>query len=131
MDWSTVGLVHVFGSEIVPSSAYDVAAVGENCDAANESNYSAVLTVSTGMWGDVVASFQQPSPASRTQPNFTDISAIVSKYRGANGAAIVARAMLQPNTPDPGAPIGFSDISACVNAYKGGAYPYSGPSSCP
>lgn len=130
-DWSTVGLMQVFGSEIIPSSVYDVAAVGENCDPANESNYSAVLTVSTGMWGDVAEQFQQPFPASRTQPNFGDIAAIVSKFKAANGAASVARAMLQPNTPNPGVPIGFADISACVSAFKGAAYPYPGPSPCP
>jgi hypothetical protein len=130
-DWSTVGLIHVFGSEIVPSSVYDVAAVSENCDPGNESNYSDVLTVSTGMWGDVDAAFQQPSPASRTQPDIADVSAIVDKFKTVNGAAIVARAMLQPNTLDPAAPIGFSDISACVDAFKGVAYPYPGPSSCP
>ena len=130
-DWSTVGLIHVFGSEIVPSSAYDVAVVGEHCDPANESNYSAVLTVSTGMWGDVAASFQQPWPASRTQPDIADVSAIVDKFKAANGAAIVARAMLQPDAPNPNASISFSDISACVDAFKGVAYPYPGPSPCP
>ncbi len=130
-DWSTVGLIHLFGPEIVPSSRYEVALIGEGCDPSSVVNYSVPLTVETGMWGDVAAPFQSPSPASRTQPDISDVAAIVDKFKSAPGAAIVARAMLQPNTPNPMLEINFADVSAAVDAFKGFAYPYPGPTDCP
>jgi hypothetical protein len=126
-DWSTVGLVHIYGAEIVPSATYDVQAVA--CDTAVEANYSPVLTVKTAKWGDIVDPFSPPSPT--TQPDFGDISAVVDKFRSDPTAPIKARAQLHPNIPIPSASIDFSDISSCVEAFRGGAYPYAGPAACP
>jgi hypothetical protein len=131
MDWGTAGLVHIFGSEIMPSSEYDLAVISPDCDTANETNYSAALNVRTGIWGDIADPIQQPAPALRTQPDFGDLSALVEKFRALPTAPIVARSMLQPNIPNPAMQVNFSDISACVDAFRGAAYPFSGPAPCP
>ena len=131
-DWSTVGLLHVTGSEIVPSSSYEVENLAANC-AGNEGGCSAVsvpLQIATTRWGDVVSAFQLPTPPA-TQPDFTDIGAMVNKFKSAPGAPIKARAMLAGYglrgliniTPD----LGFGHISACVDAFKGLPYWYAGP----
>ncbi len=126
-DWSTVGLIHIYGSEIVPSAMYDVQAVA--CDTGIEANFSPALTVMTAKWGDIVDPFNPPSPT--TQPDFGDISALVDKFRSDPSAPIKARAQLQPNIPNPSSSIDFSDISNGVDAFRGVAYPYAGPASCP
>ncbi len=130
-DWSTTGLLHLFGSEVLPSSTYEITLITEGCDPGTAGNFSAPLIVKTGLWGDVAPSFQLPSPAARNQPDFGDISALVDKFKAVAGAPIAARAILQPNTVNPGAPVSFSDISSCVDAFKGLAYPYPGPANCP
>ena len=126
-DWSTVGVLQVYGAEIVPGAEYDIQAV--SCDPGNEAYFSPPLTVLTSRWGDVVDPFNPPSPTQ--QPDISDISAVVDKFKGASGAVIKARAQLHPNVPDPSASVDFADISACVDAFKGQSYPFSGPSNCP
>ncbi len=126
-DWSTVGTLNIFGSEIVPSAVYEVQAVA--CDPNVEANFSSALTVLTSAWGDIVDPFNPPSATA--QPDFADISAMVDKFKALPGAPIKARTQLHPNVPDPAASIDFTDISDCINAFKGLAYPYAGPSSCP
>jgi hypothetical protein len=133
-DWSTVGLLAVNGEAIVPSSSYNVEHLATSCQGqettaaclSGGANVSAALTIVTGRWGDVVAAFQLPTPPA-TQPDFTDIGALVNKFKSAPGAPIKARAMLAGNarglidiTPD----VGFGHIGADVDAFKGVPYPY-------
>lgn len=133
-DWSTVGLLHVTGSAIVPSSIYAVEHLAASCAGA-EAGCAAVstpLTIVTTRWGDVETPYNPPSPT--VQPDVTDIGALVNKFRSASGAPIKARASLA------GAPgntfgeithevlnvdFGFSHISACVDAFRGVPYPYA------
>ncbi len=133
-DWSTVGLLHLFGSAIVPSSVYAVENLAGSC-MGNESNCAAIsapLSVSTGRWGDVVDPFNPPSTTS--QPDFGDIGALVNKFKSAPGAPIKARALLAGTNAngeiDPTPDVGFTHISACVDAFKGFPYPYT-IASCP
>lgn len=129
-DWGALGVVHVYGAEIMPESSYTVQNIHQNCSAEllNEGNYSLPLNVATGKWGDVVAPFASGSGA---QPNFQDVSAIVAKFQGVPSAPIKARAQLQPNVPNPSAPVAFLDVSMAVSAFQGTLYPFSGPVSCP
>jgi hypothetical protein len=125
-DWSTIGLLYVTGSAVVPSSDYEVQLIAEGCDTLVEPNYSAPLKLSTTRWGDVVG-----TPFS--EPDFGDISALVSKYQSKPGAPIKARALLAGDANgvvDPAPNVSFSHISACVNAYKGLPYPYT-IATCP
>jgi len=124
-DWTGTGLLHVFSAGIVPSSDFAVQMVSDCCPAlTEEACYSEVLVGSTGQWGDVVLPFGGGS-----QPNFTDVSAIVDKFRGVATAVITARADLAPNVPDTVA--NFTDISIDVDAFRGFAYPFGGPQPCP
>jgi hypothetical protein len=124
-DWGSVGLLHVYGPEIAPSSTYEVRVVEPGCNPTTAG--STALSIDTRRWGDIVTPFS-PSPG---QPNFEDISALVSKFKSLPGAVIKARARLHPGLVDPDAPVGFLDIGACVEAYKAFAYSYSGLTTCP
>jgi hypothetical protein len=138
-DWSTIGLVHVTGTEIVPSSRYDVQLLDASCQGIEDTcgAISCALEINTTRWGDVTSPYNPPSPT--VQPDISDVSALVDKFRSAPGAPIKARALL---AGEPGNPFGeitpavlavdfsFSHISACVDAFRGLAYPYV-PRHCP
>ncbi|MEK7710522.1 MAG: hypothetical protein AAB341_01385 [Planctomycetota bacterium] len=139
-DWSTIPLLHVTGEAILPSSSFDVENLAFACQGQETSapclsggaNVSTPLAMATGRWGDVVTTFQLPTPPV-TQPDFGDIGALINKFKSAPGAPIKARAMLAGYglrgliniTPD----LGFGHISACIDAFKGLAYPYK-PGKC-
>jgi hypothetical protein len=130
-DWSTVGLVHVIGREIVPSSTYAVERLSGSC-LGNETNctlVSASLGLATMRWGDVDGPFNPPEKS--TQPDVSDISAIVNKFKNTPGAPIKVRAALSDDDPDLTQDIGFAQISDCVDAFKGQPFPYAGPATCP
>lgn len=132
-DWSTVGLLHVFGDAIVPSSSYRIETLAATC-LGQEDSCTAVSTpveLTTGRWGDVVAPFNPPNAT--VQPDVTDIGALVNKFSNAPGAPIKARAFLAGAPGNPFGQIthevinvdfGFSHISACVDAFRGVPYPY-------
>lgn len=129
-DWGSLGVVQVYGAEVMPESTYTVQHIHQNCETEllNEGNYSLPLTVFTAKWGDVVAPYAAQSPS---QPNFQDVSAIIAKFQGAPTAPIKARAQLQPNVPNPDSLINFTDVSSAVHAFQGQTYPFSGPTACP
>jgi len=133
-DWSAVSLLHVTGEAIVPSSAYEVQMIVQGCDTADEANYSAALTMVTTRWGDVETPFNPP--VSDRQPDTSDISALVNKFKSAIGAPIKARVLLAGgNTRGTMGPaeispdMSFTHISLCVDAFKGLPYPYK-PGKC-
>jgi hypothetical protein len=115
--------------EIVPSSVYEVQWITVGCQESSEVSFSSPLTISTTRWGDVEDPFNPPSPT--VQPDVSDISALVNKFRSAPGAPIKARALLSGNIPDPTFDLSFAHISDCVDAFRGQGYPYSGPGTCP
>ncbi|MEK6674279.1 MAG: thrombospondin type 3 repeat-containing protein [Planctomycetota bacterium] len=131
MDWSTVGPVHVYGAEIIPSSIYEVQVIDISCaEGLNiESHYSAPLTIATGKWGDVVAPFHVSGGTN--QPNFQDVAAVVNNFKDAPGAPINAFAQMGPNIPNPVGNVSFLDVAAVVSSFQGKSYPYAGPSHCP
>lgn len=128
-DWGSIGLLHVVGAEIVPSSVYEVQSIREGCHTASAFSYSSGLQIVTGRWGDVAAPFRPP--AESQQPDIGDISALVDKFRSAPGAPIKARSVLAGQTPNLTADLDFSHVSACVDAFRGLGYPFAGPTSCP
>jgi subtilisin family serine protease len=93
-DWSTVGLLHLTGSAIVPSSIYEVENLAALCLGVEAScvAVSAPLSFSTTRWGDVETPYNPPSTT--VQPDLGDIGALVNKFRSAPGAPIKARALL-------------------------------------
>lgn len=127
-DWGVEGTIHVYSDAIIPNASYAVQAIFDDCDLSRGCDYSPALSVETARWGDVAAPYFDPeSPTS--QPNFGDITAIVSKFKDDPGAIRKVFADLSPNSPD--AVVNFKDISDDVEAFKGNAYPYPGPSACP
>ncbi len=134
-DWSSLGLVHVLGSPIVPSSIYEVENVGASC-AGIEASCTAVsarLSISTTRWGDVEIPYNPPSTTA--QPDVGDIAALVSKFRSAPGGPIKARALLAGddafgNITSLNVDFGFGHIAACVDAFRGKPYPHT-IAACP
>jgi hypothetical protein len=133
-DWSTVGLLHVTGSAIVPSSIYEVEHLAASCAGAESTcaAVSAPLSVRTTRWGDVESPFNPPSAT--VQPDLADVSSLVNKFRDLPGARIKARALLAGVDPfgniDIGSDFSFTHIVVCVDAYRGKVYPHT-ISMCP
>ncbi len=136
-DWSTVGTLHVTGSGIAPSSAYEVRVFDGSCQGIESTcgNVSCPLALETTRWGDVEQPYNPPSTT--TQPDLGDVSAMVNKFKSTPGAPIKARTLLvgddafgniSPATMS--LDLGFSHIAACVDAFKGKPYPHT-IQSCP
>lgn len=128
-DWGSLGLIYVYGAEILPSAQYEIQAVNCACDDTFEMNFAEGLVVTTGRWADVTEPFSEVGGV--PQPNFIDINAVVGKYKGLLTAVFQGQAQLHGNALDPAAFVSFLDISDTVNAYKGFAYPFHGPCPCP
>jgi hypothetical protein len=125
-NWNAVGLLHVTGEAITPSSSYDIENVAASC-MGNEATCTAVsvpLTIVTARSGDVIIN---------GAANFPDIQSLVAKYQNKPGAPIKARAKMSAGDarglinimPD----VGFGDITVDVAAFQGKAYPYK-PGKC-
>lgn len=127
-DWGVVGMLHVYGEEVVPNSLYDVQVINEACSVTNEANYSSPLVVHTSRLGDVVEPFNPPTDTQ--QPTIADVLALVDKWLGAEGL-VKARAQLQPEFLNPSLSVGIADILIGVDSWLGAAYPFDGPSECP
>lgn len=134
-NWSAIPLLHVFGAEIVPNSSYSIRAAAPCCvDAGLDTGCaSAPLVAVTGKWGDILAPFDMPGGSS--QPDFSDIAGVVSKFLASPDAPDKSFAQLQPNVEFPTRPIDFNDIAADVQAFLGTSYAASigavGPCTCP
>lgn len=129
-DWSSEGVVHVVGAEILPSSTYSLrsylgscAGHEEACDAVSPSN-SALTT----RFGDVAAPF---FPSSGIQPDALDVVGVVDAFRGVSGAPSKRFAQIQPNVVEVNALVNALDITNVVNAFLGEGYPFTGPCPCP
>lgn len=128
-DWGSIGLLHVFGSAIAPSSTYEVQSFAASCQGieARCTALSGLLTANTTRWGDVESPFNPPSTT--TQPDLGDVSALVNKFRGAPGAPIKARALLvgfdQQGTIDIASEYSFTHIAVCIDAFRGRPYPHT------
>lgn len=130
-DYGSVGLLHVAGTEVIPSSMYLVQSLAFTCEGDHE-NCTAVSTsrtLRTARWGDVVAPFQNPSPAALSQPDIVDVTAVIDKFRGVPTASITARTDLGPDLPNRA--VNIADVANCVDAFKGFAYLYNGILDCP
>lgn len=131
-DWSTIPLLHVTGSAIVPSSVYEITNVASPCmgiEATCTAN-SVPLTVNTTRWADVETPYNPPSTT--TQPDLGDVAALVNKFKSVPGAPIKARALLAGDdafgnisTSTLSLDLGFGHIAACVDAFKGKPYPHT------
>jgi hypothetical protein len=85
--------------------------------------------MNTARHGDVASPNQQPSPATLSQPDISDVAAIVDKFKGTSTAEITALTDLAPLVPIGTVNIG--DVSVCVDAFKSLAYVLGPPQTCP
>lgn len=128
-NWSTVGILHVTGSAIVPSSIYEVQTVAATCEG-DEGACLAVsepLVIATGRWADVETPFNPPSTT--IQPDLGDVAALINKFRSLVGAPIKARALLigddlAGNILSTHVDLSFTHIASCVDAFRGRPYPH-------
>ncbi len=131
--WSNEGIVSTYGSEILPNSTYDVQLALAGCPNldVNEACWSAPLSITTAVFGDVVDPFS-PEPL---QPDFKDINAYVQKFLGAPDAPIKSVVQLVPNLVFPDRSLTFKDINAVVQSFLGLSFSslttVSGPCVCP
>ena len=133
-DWSTVGLLHVTGSAIAPSSTYHVEHLAGGCMGVEDSaacssggiSVSAQTEIKTTRWGDVETPYNPPSTTA--QPDVGDISALVKKFGSLAGGPIKARALIFGGDAFGNITInvdlGFGHIAGCVDAFRGGPYPF-------
>ena len=131
-DWSTLGVISVYGAEIIPDSTYQVQAVDVTCpNISQESCFASPVEIATGRYADSSELFE--GPGNPPQPDFADISSIVGKFLASPGAPIKALAQLQPNVVFPSRPIDFKDIAGAVSAFLGTSFAsqYPGPCVCP
>jgi len=130
-DWKPEGLLTVVGADIAPSSEYSVQVYGASCMGAEAgcANVSPAVTMYTRRSGDVEQPFNPPSATG--QPDVTDVSQLVNKFKNLPGAPVKAISQIQPNLPELNANINVLDILAVVDALKGTKYAFSGPCACP
>ncbi|UCC31403.1 MAG: hypothetical protein JSU86_03830 [Phycisphaerales bacterium] len=134
MDWSTTGVLHVTDDDIIPGAVYDVQAIDCGCDSSNEGNYSAPLTITTSIWGDLVrnCATYPCGPPDGVVGIPTDVTACLDKFKNLANAVIKARADIEPNFPDW--LVNISDVMFVVDGFRGSGYPpfgWTGPDGCP
>jgi len=130
-DWTTEGLVHVVGAELMPSSTYHVEVVAADC-AGSETSCSLISPyniLTTARYGDVAPLYNPPETES--QPDALDVVALVDKFKDVAGAPRKTFTQLQPNVPELNNDVSALDIVTGVEAFRGLAYPFSGPCPCP
>ena len=87
------------------------------------------LIVQTAKWGDITLPMFPGAPS--TQPNFSDISAVVDAFKGIATAPDKTRAKLVPDVIILSTSPSFLDISAAVSGFVRLPYAYPSPAPCP
>lgn len=130
-DWSTLGLFHITGAEIVPSSTYEVRTVASVCKGTETTctAKSPPIFISTRRSGDVTLPFNPPDPSA--QPDALDVVAMVNKFRNLTSAISKTAGQVTPNVPMIELSLSALDIVSVVDNFRGFAYAYSGPCPCP
>ena len=126
-DWGSLALLHVYGTEIVPSSLYDVQMIADHCGIFQESYFSASLFPTTGKWCDMAEPFYN---GQFQQPDIVDVLGAVDKFLGFTHP-IKAISKVQPNLVNPSDSVGIAEVIDVVDAFLGVTYPFAGPEPCP
>ncbi|UCC30029.1 MAG: hypothetical protein JSU86_17750 [Phycisphaerales bacterium] len=130
-DWGSLGPIHVFDDEIVPTATYEIQAISEGCDTTDEAQYSAPLAVTTSYyWGDVTGDCGvTPCTPPDGIVDIVDVTAVYDKFRNLAGTPIKARSDVDPSLPNR--LVEIIDITRTNDAAGGASYPFAGPSGCP
>ena len=137
VDDDCVEYVHLYHEGLVPSGAYDVQVIDNNCALQVEGSYSAPLTIIQSAWGDVCG----PGPggackgvADGVVDVTNDVLGILDKFANVNSLQ-KARADIEPgddgfnNGPDFKVNVA-SDVLYCLAAFGGAPYPFSPGDPC-
>ncbi|MHC5110943.1 MAG: proprotein convertase P-domain-containing protein, partial [Planctomycetota bacterium] len=130
-DWSDTPVVEVTGCGVATNEAYEIQAISQDCDPADESAYSSVLSLPTAtVWGDVVGDFVMGVwlPPNDTA-NFVDILATVQGFQFEPNAAPDAWLDIAPENPND--VVNFEDVLQVVLGFQAQPYSYSDPADCP
>lgn len=135
LDWAAAlgnSPLQVTGMEVMPSSTYAVRRVAYSCQGV-ESVCTAVsqpLILKTQRWGDVMAPFQDAhATAALTQPNISDVTAIIDKFKNSPTAPVVARGDLNPAVPDT--VVNIAHVASVIDGFKAFAYAFADLTKCP
>lgn len=126
-DWGSVELLSVYGTEIVPFSAYSLQTIVNQCGIMDESLYSIPVIIFTGKWCDAIEPFYA---GSGSLTNINDVLAIVGKFLG-KLKPLKSSSQFKPNLLDPSVAVSINDVLAVVNAFLGQVYRLAGPEQCP
>ncbi|MBI1825866.1 MAG: hypothetical protein HY287_05915 [Planctomycetes bacterium] len=126
--------LHLMGPEIMPSSLYTIDQLNVSCQG-NEQNCSdvaATTQVETARNGDCFPPYQdRTTGAPLTQPNISDVSAIVDKFKGVPTAISRTRAQLVPSTIGINQRVSITDVATDIDAFINLPYYQAGPRNCP
>lgn len=138
MDWSELGVIHVYDDAIVPGGTFEVRVNAHPCPLLEPDNLSDPLEVHLSGEGDVVGDCATcPCTAPDGVVDFVDISGVVDKFKNlvcvdGAGSGVPRKARVDLiNTdiaqPLPDRKVDFVDISYVVEAFRGQAPPPPGP----
>lgn len=130
VDWGTIDVLYITGTQIIPGSSYSVTTVLQGCDGPDAfPSYTSqpVGFSSAPKWGDVAPPYQGDTAA--LQPDFLDIAAMVEAFLDTPGCPSILHADLYPASPD--FVIDFHDIGQCVEGFLGVPYQLGPPEVCP
>lgn len=130
-DWPVEGMIHVVGSDLVPSSLYEVTVLSSICKGVEDTCTVVSLPTpfATHRSGDVAGPFNPPSTS--IQPDALDVVGMVNRFRNLAGSPPKVAARIQPNVIDLNEDVNALDIVAVVDGFRGLAFPFSGPCPCP
>ena len=134
-DWSGDGVINVYGELIVPNGTYSISVVDATCPPFEPDSFSAPLTITTAIWGDVVkdctAAFNLGSrcgPPDKSVDIVTDVLTVLQKFQNLLGIS-KSRADMEPGLLD--GEVNISDVTFVVDAFSGDPYPFAVPELCP
>ncbi len=130
-DWTTAGPIKLFGDRVIPNGTYQIQEIHSACARTAEADYSATLAAITSAWGDIVKDCETTpcGPPDGTVDVTTDVTAILDKFKNANGALLKTRCDIEPAVPDRR--INITDVTYGLDAFRGRTYSFPPPDPCP
>ena len=124
-DWSSYPTVHIFDARIVPGGSYTVQELDASCDPAFGVGYSLPLAAETGLWGDLVGSFDAGAGVWTAPDSSVDVATdVVAQLEGFAGTAPgVSKNRLDVEPALLDFKINITDIVTTLDAFSGGGYP--------
>ena len=131
MDWSTVGVFHVYHEGVIPDASYAIHVTDDVATFSDPLELPTAPRPAARAWGDIAGAFSGGAwspPDGRV--NFDDVYASLDTFQNMFGRPPKVWADVEPQTPDQLANI--TDVTALLGAFRGDPYPPPGfPSPSP